>query len=71
MKNIEHPINAIGLDDINNDREFNVVSFGSEHVGGCHFVYADNSIRFLSENIELKIYQAMSTRDGGETIELP
>ncbi|QDT43306.1 hypothetical protein Pan241w_34060 [Gimesia alba] len=46
--------------------------FGSDHkspmVGGTHAVYADGSVRFLSENIDPDILKAISTPDGGEVI---
>ena len=50
----------------NNDR-----SFGSEHPGGTHFGLADGGGRFISENIELKLYKALASRSGEETIEMP
>jgi prepilin-type N-terminal cleavage/methylation domain-containing protein/prepilin-type processing-associated H-X9-DG protein len=43
---------------------------GSWHVGGAHFLMGDGSVRFLSENIDMKTYQAISTRAGGETANL-
>ncbi|MGH7127648.1 MAG: DUF1559 domain-containing protein [Planctomycetaceae bacterium] len=43
------------------------LSFGSWHTGGAHFAVGDGSARFLSENIDLIIYRALATRDGGET----
>ncbi|MCG6157521.1 DUF1559 domain-containing protein [Rubinisphaera margarita] len=39
---------------------------GSYHVGGAQFVLGDGSVRFLSENIAMSTYQAISTRDNGE-----
>ncbi len=41
---------------------------GSYHVGGAHFVFGDGRVRFLSENIDMSIYRALSTRAKGETI---
>lgn len=43
-------------------------SFASTHVGGCHFLLADGTVRFLSENMNLNTYRNLSTIEGGETI---
>ena len=48
----------------NNDGEY----AGSFHTGGAHFALGDGSIRFISQNINLTAYRAMSTRNGGEVI---
>jgi prepilin-type processing-associated H-X9-DG protein len=44
---------------------------GSFHEGGCHYVYVDGSVRFLSENIAEAPWRAMSTRAGGEVVDYP
>ena len=43
-------------------------AFGSKHPGGALFVFGDGHVEFLTENISLAIYEALSTRAGGETI---
>jgi len=43
--------------------------FGSFHPGGCHFVLADGSTRFVSENIDLSVYQTTAVRDDGQPLE--
>lgn len=40
--------------------------FQSYHTGGVNFMRADTSITFLPETIDHDVYQAMSTRRGGE-----
>ncbi|MFN0196346.1 MAG: H-X9-DG-CTERM domain-containing protein, partial [Planctomycetaceae bacterium] len=40
----------------------------SSHVGGAHFVLADGHVRFVSENIDKGVYQAVGTIHGGETL---
>lgn len=42
--------------------------FSSYHTGGVMFMRADVSVFFLSENISEEVYQAMSTRKGGEIV---
>ena len=49
-----------------NDPHHHFDDFSSEHRGGVHFVFGDNSVRMLSEKIDLKVYQGMCTRAGGE-----
>ena len=41
------------------------------HPGGCHFALGDVSVRFVAESIELDLLQALATRAGGETGQLP
>ena len=46
--------------------EFNDVSFGSMHPGGCLFAYGDGSVHFVSETVDIGVYKSTSTRAGGE-----
>jgi prepilin-type N-terminal cleavage/methylation domain-containing protein/prepilin-type processing-associated H-X9-DG protein len=46
----------------------NVYSFRSRHPGGLQFAYADASVRFLRESIDLATYRAMATIQGGEPL---
>lgn len=40
--------------------------FSSYHTGGTHFVNGDCSTKYLSNSIDLEVYQALATRAGGE-----
>ncbi|MEO1999799.1 MAG: DUF1559 domain-containing protein [Planctomycetaceae bacterium] len=53
----DHPPNAVAghLDD-----------FSSHHSTGAYFLFGDGRVTFLSENVNRRIYQGLSTRDGGE-----
>ncbi|MDA0282239.1 MAG: DUF1559 domain-containing protein [Planctomycetota bacterium] len=42
-----------------------VGGFGSRHTGGSHFTLGDGSVRFLSENIDLQVYQSLVSRNDG------
>ena len=53
----------------NNDK-YNDMSFGSEHPGGAHFLYADGSVHFISENVDLAVYKATATRNKEEVVDL-
>ena len=45
--------------------------FSSEHPGGAHFVMADGSVHFVGETIDYTLYGQLSTRAGGEAVQLP
>jgi prepilin-type N-terminal cleavage/methylation domain-containing protein len=60
-KNVFHPINSAARDDpgvSNSD-----VSFSSLHPGGAHFGMADGGGRFIGEDIELRLYKALASRN--------
>ncbi|VAX39907.1 hypothetical protein MNBD_PLANCTO02-1800, partial [hydrothermal vent metagenome] len=43
------------------------MSFSSNHVGGCHMLFSDGSVHFVSENIDFNAYKATASRNGEET----
>jgi prepilin-type N-terminal cleavage/methylation domain-containing protein len=43
-------------------------TFGSFHVGGCHFAVADGSVRFVSEFIDITNYRRLAGRYDGEPV---
>jgi prepilin-type N-terminal cleavage/methylation domain-containing protein len=61
-KNINNAMNST----IYSGANFNDVSFGSQHVGGAHFLNADGSVIFLSQNIDMGVYRSMASIDGGD-----
>lgn len=63
----EYLIAAEGNDPINGGAE---EAAGSWHTGGAQFVLGDGSVHFLSENMDMKTYQAISTRAEGEVATL-
>lgn len=46
-----------------------LTAFRSDHPLGCNFLFADGSIRYLRDGIDLSTYRALSTRRGGEVID--
>jgi prepilin-type processing-associated H-X9-DG protein len=42
--------------------------FGGMHPGGANIGFADGSVRFVSESIDPKVFEALSTIAGGEKI---
>ncbi|MFV0443017.1 MAG: DUF1559 domain-containing protein [Planctomycetaceae bacterium] len=61
----EYLIAAEGNDPINGGSE---EATGSYHPGGANFCMGDGTVRFLSENMDMKTYQALATRNGGEIV---
>ena len=48
-----------------------VYSFRSWHTGGANFGMADGAVRFVGENIDINVYRALATIQGGEVANLP
>lgn len=57
--NPSHPINL----SMNDPK-----AFTSRHTGGAYFAMGDGTVRFVSENIDIVVLDALSTPDGGELI---
>jgi prepilin-type N-terminal cleavage/methylation domain-containing protein/prepilin-type processing-associated H-X9-DG protein len=46
---------------------YNDLPYGSFHPGGAHFSFADGSVHFVSDSIDLVAFAALASRNGGET----
>ena len=45
-----------------------VNQFYSLHTGGVHFLFGDGHVSFLSSSLDYRVYQALTTRAGGEVV---
>ena len=68
MSSCKNVVNAINLPPTS---VFNNFSFSSHHPGGVNFAKTDGSVDFVSENIDLGLYKALASRDGGESVSVP
>lgn len=66
-KNVSYPINSTFY---NGSTNFNHISFGSDHPGGCHFVMGDASVKFVKEDVNLLAYMASASMGEKEFVEL-
>ena len=48
--------------------KINVSEVFSFHVGGAQFALADGSVRFMSENIDARLFVSLCTRSNGEVV---
>ena len=55
-------------DHVPNDPVAHFDDFSSNHVGGSQFCLADGSVHFISGNIDLGVYKALATIQGGEIV---
>ncbi len=46
-------------------------NFRSDHSGGAHFLFADGSVHFMLDSIDMPTYQRLSTMAGDETVVIP
>jgi prepilin-type N-terminal cleavage/methylation domain-containing protein/prepilin-type processing-associated H-X9-DG protein len=45
--------------------------FRSDHAGGANFLMADGAVRYLTDTLDMLLYQQLSTINGGEIVVLP
>jgi prepilin-type N-terminal cleavage/methylation domain-containing protein/prepilin-type processing-associated H-X9-DG protein len=45
------------------------VSASSLHPGGVNVAFLDGGVRFISDSIDIKVWRALGTRNGGETVD--
>ncbi|MEX0793530.1 MAG: DUF1559 domain-containing protein [Pirellulaceae bacterium] len=69
-KNYRYPIN-IGVNNPSFTMVANNGGYGSHHPGGANFGFADGSVRFMAETIDMETYLAVASRNGGEVLQLP
>ena len=65
VKVAEHPPN-IDIDRISDAVPYNHLPLGSYHHGVTLFVYGDGSVHSIPDSIDLAVYQATATVNGGE-----
>src|SRR5262249_30487046 len=53
-------------------KDHDLNQFGSQHAGGtgANFAFADGSVKFIPSTIDLKTFQALSTRAGNEVVDV-
>jgi prepilin-type N-terminal cleavage/methylation domain-containing protein/prepilin-type processing-associated H-X9-DG protein len=44
------------------------ISFGSRHAGGANFLFADGSVHFIQQTINIHTFKALGTRAGSEPV---
>jgi len=66
LKNVTNAMRTVKY---NGGGNFNDVSMGSNHSGGCNAALGDGSVRFLRESIDLNsVLKPLASRAGGEVI---
>jgi prepilin-type processing-associated H-X9-DG protein len=59
---------ATSLDNSKTNPNDRVREFASLHPGGANFLMADGSVRWVSQTIDFRVYEALSTIQGGEVV---
>jgi prepilin-type N-terminal cleavage/methylation domain-containing protein/prepilin-type processing-associated H-X9-DG protein len=50
------------------DRLSHNVAARSRHVGGVNALFCDGHVQFMGENVDLRVWQALGSRNGGELV---
>ena len=68
-RNMKSPMNSPLVTSSWNDLDAN---FGSRHAaGGCHFLFGDGAVHFLSNSINWETYQNLANRADGNPVAVP
>jgi prepilin-type N-terminal cleavage/methylation domain-containing protein/prepilin-type processing-associated H-X9-DG protein len=68
-KNVQHAMNTVRY---NGGSNYNSISMGSNHPGGCNVCLGDGSVRFLSRTIDLnRVLLPLASRAGAEVVANP
>ncbi len=51
--------------------QFSTANFRSDHSGGGNFLFADGSVHFLGDDIDMLTYQRLSTMRADDVVDLP
>lgn len=51
-----------------NKNLFDVLSARSRHAGGVNAALGDGSVKYFNDSVERKVWRALSTASGGETV---
>lgn len=66
MKNVTNAMRTVKY---NGGGNWNDISMGSNHTGGCNVAFGDGSVRFLRESVDLNtVLKPLASRAGGEVI---
>jgi prepilin-type N-terminal cleavage/methylation domain-containing protein/prepilin-type processing-associated H-X9-DG protein len=66
MKNVANAMRTVKY---NGGGNWNDISMGSNHSGGCNVALGDGSVRFLRESVDLnRVLKPLASRAGGEVI---
>jgi prepilin-type N-terminal cleavage/methylation domain-containing protein/prepilin-type processing-associated H-X9-DG protein len=57
------------VDHAPNDPAAHFDDFSSQHEGGSQFLFADGHVRFISENVDLRLYKGAATFRGNEVLD--
>jgi len=71
LRSTSNPLNTMPGEPINSTLYGLKVNgaFASRHPGGANFAFGDGHVVFITENIDPRLYRALSTREGGEVAE--
>jgi prepilin-type N-terminal cleavage/methylation domain-containing protein/prepilin-type processing-associated H-X9-DG protein len=68
VRNVVYPINKGARTAGGPSIKRNDLGLGSEHSNGAHLAFADGSVRFLNESMELRTLFALASRAGDEVL---